>query len=432
MRIFGWDERDSYMSDAAPRLLVPVNWKNAEFYTRNMMNVVSAAVTSYEKHAPRRLRRFTGFLFLLFASITPAVPVDLRRHSGSNLGWRVFWVSALICFLYDFGMTAAFTYFCGTLYGHDPNVMYFLNDHANLVDYFIICPAYVGASCWIIYLLLSKSKFIAGLADELSGALRHRPAEHAQRGKKGQANSTTWHYVRHHVLFPILVLAFTVGSTWSYIHDILNSSAITRRYWFMSDPGTTAHRHLNMAGYHYVVLNFLLLLVTVIAVMSFFRMFIETVRVGNNIHPESGRLPCRFTDLRRNLSHFTEAYIVAKALCLVYVFNIFTWEFSDLVVAKNNLNVARGMISAMALLFISFPRYFVEYKWQLCRQYATTEDREQFGDATIRSTGQVTMARILDTAIGFWILESTRDSVLNPVWQHFTTWGAYLRHWIHG
>jgi len=223
-------------------------------------------------------------------------------------------------------------------------------------------------------------------------------------------------FIRHHAIFPIAVIIFTFITTRYYIYDTLHSTEIHHRYWFMSDQGAQGFRRLNIAGYHYAILNFLLLLVTVTAVMSFLRMFIETVRVGNNIRSESGKLPCKFADLRRNLSHFTEAYIVAKALCFIYILNIFTWNYSELVVTKDNLSMARGILAVMALFFISFPRYFVEYKWQQCRQLAPTADKDKYGEESIRNAGQVTLARIFDVVIWFCFLQSLLYEFIKPIW----------------
>ena len=136
--------------------------------------------------------------------------------------------------------------------------------------------------------------------------------------------------------------------------------------------------------------------------MSFFRLFIETLRVGNMITNETVSQHMSFEAIQHTLKYFTESYLVAKALCIVYLLNIVTWNFSALK-HTNNYWISVIMIMVMALIFISYTRYYVEYQWHIYKHHdGQMKKPERF--RSIRSERDRLLAKILDWAISFILI----------------------------
>jgi hypothetical protein len=391
-----------------------ITWEAIGHYESHLMHYsCSIPLKLYRKVNQRfpLIYMLAHLLFLLFCYITPNVPVDLQ-HTGKKVrgwkvlfsgGWRVFWITGTVAFLFCMPGTIIATIRSGTFYGTQAGMEYFVQDPADLIDYLFICPIYVGFASWIIYLMLSKVRAIDNLADN---CLQRETIPRGERRRKQNPFTAICKAIREHALnFTtsfIAIAAFTYGMTYMYISNILTVSRVNKRYWFMSDTAINGHWQLNDAGKYYAVLNFFLLLVTAMAVMSFFRLFIETLRVGNRITKDTVNQHMSFEAIQHTLKYFTESYLVAKALCIVYLFNIITWNYSTLV-HTNNYWISVIMILIMAVIFISYPRYYVEYQWHNYKHHGGLMKSPE-PVKSIRSERDRVLAKLMDAAISLMLI----------------------------
>ena len=229
-----------------------------------------------------------------------------------------------------------------TYAGTESDTVYFSQDYHNLFFYLFVCPIYVGLCAWVIHLFMGRYRDISILADDLKG-------------------SNTKHWIVRFPLSITIALAAAAAVVYGYMRDILSISNVPETYWFMTAP-IDGSRYLNNVGVYYVILNFGLMLLTATAILCFFGMFFETLRVGDGVAALGKDGQTDFSILATRLGAFTEAYIVAKWLCADYILNITVWKISPLG-RTANVDIAYYAVTAMGLFFISFPRYYVELMW---------------------------------------------------------------------
>ena len=59
-------------------------------------------------------------------------------------------VAAALTFVMCFGVVFVWSAMVGTLIGSDPSRLYFLKDWANLLNYILLCPLYIGFGAVLI------------------------------------------------------------------------------------------------------------------------------------------------------------------------------------------------------------------------------------------------------------------------------------------
>lgn len=337
------------------------------------------------------LSPFGQFLF----TISPGVPVDLRKRFAGTRERSVGIISLLYGFFFCFCFTALICWSQGTLYGSDPNRLYFLKDRWNIILYVVVCPVYVALSCRLIIVTFKHWAALSDFAHELAPASRPPEARRLSLA-----------------LFTIFLLcAFFITN---YMYDVLDPNNVKTLYWFMNEAAG-GPRTLNRAGYYYVVLNFSLLFITALGIFCFFSLALEVIWVGNGI--KTGKVS-DFRILRKKLDSFTEAYVIAKLLAADYIVNAFIWKASPLGQTAN-LRAAGLVLTAVGVFFLAVPRLYVELKWFQYRTLSAggPDEEEDYYKDLRRGKLQIWM-HVLDTfffggfVASFWGLDVNLTKLL--------------------
>lgn len=321
-----------------------------------------------------RFVRGWGMIFVqLFLTISPNVPVDLRKSLGETTTKRLFSVSLGLAMFFCFFVTALLCFIEGTLFGSDPSRRYFVQDGWNIILYIIVCPTYVALSCYLIALTIGEWSVLADYADA-----------------KAEPDSRTR---SSHRLYAVFFWAFLLCAVFitNYMYDVLNpglqDAAKARVYWFMQDL-EGGKRTLNRVGYYYLVLNFSLLFVTLLGLACFLSLAAEVIRAGNAKAVD--RIDS-FDALHVKLQSFTTAYLLAKGLTAAYVLNYFIWALSPLGKTENLL-AAQIALTVVGVFFIAVPRQYVELKWY--ELWSRSGKPFKYGDT--RPPHVIAIAQLLD------------------------------------
>lgn len=367
-----------------------------------MFSYLVAALEAISRRLPqpvRRLGRMIGqFWSRIFFTISPSVPVDLSRCVGEVVIRRLFIIAASIGLLFSLVFSIAFSWVDGTLYGSDPGRLYLLGDRWNLLLYTVCTPVYVALATCMVVLVVQHWARMATFRDRLGGQESHG---------------------RH--LGVALAIGFGLSALLitSYLRDALNPRVVRPTYWFVDVVNGV--RTLNRTGYYYLLLNFGLLFITLLAIAAFFTLSVEVLRVGRRL---SGGKVESFQELRDQLETFTTAYLLAKILAATYMFNAFVWKASPLG-TSSNIVVAGLAITVVGVFFIAVPRLYVELKWfQYAVVVARSEtSRDPYED--IRSPGVRLWAHVLDVVLiggfvsKFWDLDAKLHG--------FLTWLGFVQ-----
>lgn len=280
----------------------------------------------------------------LFLTISPSIPIDLRKSLSEMDPKRLFSVSYIIALFFCFFVTAILCLIEGTLFGSDPARRYFVGDGWNIFLYIFVCPTYCALSCCLIARTIKEWSILADYADA-KAAPDPRPRS----------------LYRFYAVFFLALLLCTIFIT-NYLDDVLNpamqDAAKARIYWFMHDLGGGL-RTLNRVGYYYVVLNFSLLFLTLLGVSCFLSLTAEVMRAGSAEDPE--RIDS-FDVLHVKLQSFTIAYLLMKGLAATYTVNFYVWAVSPLGKTENLL-AAQIVLTVVGAFFIAVPRQYIELKW---------------------------------------------------------------------
>src|SRR6185295_289812 len=119
--------------------------------TQTKLLLFGLAVTGARRIVPAPVRSFLGMLLL---GVTPNVPASLLSLGANSSPGRAGLIGALITFCFCFGGTVVATLVGGTFWGVDPSRIYFYQDRENLLNYAVLCPAYVG--CGVAFILFVR------------------------------------------------------------------------------------------------------------------------------------------------------------------------------------------------------------------------------------------------------------------------------------
>jgi len=297
------------------------------------------------RYTPRPLR--DGIYYSLFA-VSPELPTTLSKtfeFPGTKAGLaRVFLATLAIAF----GFTALMCALSGTLNADsDPATIRFFEDKWNLWLYLLVCPTYV-----------SLCVHIMDLAARHWGKRAVREA--SPRLKK----------LRRSRLFFTVVLVVVCSTLFvtNYLYNAVNTPAayngVPVTYWFLQagDGG----RILNQAGFFYVILNFMLISITFVAVMAYVALLLDALSIVNNL--ELGKCGSAATVVGE-LNAYLGAMLVAKWLAAVYIINIFIWTLSPIGAAtSDNLIMSVGGLVLVGWLGTMLPRIYMERRLRLYRQ----------------------------------------------------------------
>jgi hypothetical protein len=280
-------------------------------------------------------------------AISPAVPETFCSTLRAKPTRRALWWGYGLTFLFCFVAVLVWSLVDGTFSGNDRGRLYFSRDLTNIINYAILCPAYVGLSAQLVVLLvtcwahLSKPSVIT--ASGIAGVNPRLP-----RASVG--------------VTAFIVFAISAGTTVNFIWECLNPNVYPRIGWWVGRVAADGSRMLSPLGIYYALLNFTLLSVCLIAALAFLSLFLLCVRVGALINDQPLSSQLDFESLRSALSHFTQAYIVFKLLAVTLVLNAYTWRYSRMQPSF----LFHAMCAALVLFgvfFISVPRYYIELEW---------------------------------------------------------------------
>jgi len=269
---------------------------------------------------------------------------------------RAFWNGALITFFFCFVVISVWTAIEGSLYGTDKNKIYFINDYANLVNYFVLCPLYIGLNSMLICIILK------GWIN-----LKSIPKKFFSRNAKKP--------ILPFSILIIIVLSLSTIFTINYIYECQNPSTYQRVYWFIEAISKNGERVFSALGIYYILLTFILFNIAILAIMLFLTLFLFCIEVGKSIKETKGNEIINFDLLKDNLSYFTIGYIIAKGLIVLYMLNVITWKWQRPEGSVNFLIMA-VLLTFFGIFFVSIPRYYIELEWfkYKVRKYRFTKD----------------------------------------------------------
>lgn len=320
----------------------------------------------------------------LFLTISPSVPVDLRRGAGPGEVRYIFAASYVIALFFCLFVTGFLCWVEGTLQEGDPSRRAFLEDGWNLFFYAAVCPTYVGLSCALVAVTIRKWSDLADFADQTSGATPQRRSCY-----------------RVYSVFAGALILCTVFIT-NYMQDILHPTAVAaaqaKVYWFM-EAAVDNVRIPNRVGYYYISLNFALLFITLLGIACFLSLSAEVFRIGNaksvdKIHS--------FDVLHVQIRSFTTAYILAKGLAATYLVNYFVWAVSPLG-QTDNLLVAQIALTIVGGFFVAVPRQYVEMRWyELWQQSGKSFEFAETRPPRIKAVASFLDAAFIALIFGSW------------------------------
>ncbi|MEZ5017085.1 MAG: hypothetical protein R2800_08520 [Flavipsychrobacter sp.] len=322
-----------------------------------------------------------------FVKVAPNVPVNLKRSFTGAKGLHAGIIGFVLAFFFCFVVTVLGTWLNGTLFD-DPNsidnVRCFLNDKWNIFLYSFICPMYVGLTCWLVVVAVKGWGEIRAFKNE---------------ELKEEDKQTKFPLMKATALgFLILAVAFAL--TANYINDITKLAEIEKEYyWFFTKKN--GRFELGTLGIYYFLLNYTLLIITLIALTFFMSIYSMMMKVGKALASKESIDELDFLTLKTKLSVFTEAYILAKLLVGAYIVNIMVWVASPLGGGGNgtnaNIQVAVILMGIIGVFMISIPRYFVELQWYRLKNKSKMDNDLDVEYDDIRSFEIKLLATVLDT-----------------------------------
>lgn len=334
-------------------------------------------------------------LRLLFVDLAPDIPVSLTRSISGNTGKKAAIQGFLVAFIFCFIVTTIWTLLNGTFSGEDPNRLYFSRDTTNLILYTTICPLYVGLGCWLAVTVVSGWSEVKNLSVVI---------------KEENTLSQRRNPIKAPVL-AIVILGIAFFATSNYVSEVTAIGNVAKHYWFV-DYSEAIGRRLGSLGVYYFLLNFVLLVITLMSITFFMSSFSSLIEVGNALSVRSSKMDINFPILRVKLATFTEAYILAKWLTVLYMINIYLWRATPLG-RTTNLIVAAFFVSLIGVIFVSIPRYFLELQWHRYNYRIGQIDKDSEIYDDLRPFNMRIVASILDSLlIGGFILSFWSDRIL--------------------
>jgi hypothetical protein len=292
------------------------------------------------------IRQVLALWRLLFLDIAPSLPRSqvfaLTETGKLQIGAAAVLISWILCLV----IPSVWAVVIGVHDGADLRRVYFFDDWHNLVLYAVVVPGYVAGGAIVI-------------ATVTSGLWEIRELDRRICCPPLQVDRILWR-IPLLVLF-ILVVAIVLTST--YINDVSDVERIGRVYWFLDQlPGGEVR--LNPLGVYYFLLNFLLLLFTLVSLAFFMSAFGGTIKLANSLSAaEPGTIEAlEFDEIGLKLKTYVQAYFAAKVQIAFYIANFWIWEKSPLG-QTGNLMIAHLFLFLVGVLFLGFPRAYFELQW---------------------------------------------------------------------
>ncbi len=316
---------------------------------------------------------------LIFIRVAPEIPVSLKNSYTGPDGLRAGIIGFFTTFVFTFLANILGTSLNGTLIGDNENVVYFLQDWWNLALYILICPIYVGLTCWLVVLVIKSW-------NDIYDYQKNEINKNSKRNKFRIIKA---------IVLALLILSVAFFLTTNYINDVLTLKETNQFYWFLTE--IDGQYELRGIGIYYFLLNFSLLLVTLIALTFFMSIYKLLMKIGKSLatRQEVGKL--EFQEIKAKLSTFTEGYIVTKGIIAAYIINIWIWAASPIGKGTtSNLIIALALLTIIGFFLVSFPRYFVELQWYKLKLRASDKDILNKSYEDLRTFKVKVIAQVLD------------------------------------
>lgn len=353
------------------------------------MDMLSCASDTVQRFAV--LHFLSRWILSIPYLLAPGVPTTLHyptRSKASRAGLCWGWGLA---FTFCFMVTLIWSLLIGRAFGTDQTRLYFLHDSTNLIEYFFLCPAYVGLSVHFVVLLAANWARLSHPRGMVNTKALRLPNASAGIGV-------------------CLILLISSLVTVSFIRGALDPMVSPKVGWWVDHVAPDNSRVLSSLGIYYALLNFTLLAICVTAALAFLSFFLLCVRFGRMIAQQSVRNSISFAAVREMLSDFNEAYVTLKLLSAVLVLNLHTWKWA---VEKETIVflVLKAVLLIFGVVLISIPRYYIELEWYSFRERRasahnaeTSQDSDDVrGSAWVRGVTKAVDGLIL-TNIGFGFL----------------------------
>lgn len=299
-----------------------------------------AGKRSYDFLRAHLPKKSIDLAYYLVFSITPEVPrsVWLNFHrKGNNLGLAR---AALLTVVFTFIFTSGFAMSDGRFWrDSDPHRLQFLEDAGNVILYGVVCPAYVALCTGIM-----------GVATQFW----------AQRIESPDYAAIPLVRIRPYRSLIGLLIVFAGSSVMisKYQYDLIYNQHMTVQYWFITMVNGV--RIPNMTGFYYLLLNFCLLCVTLLGVLSYISLAGQAIRDARNIRSDDDRDPVAIVG---QFYSFQYAAALARLLVICYMLNTLVWRFTPMADAtQTNIFATFFMIIAIGVAGTWLPRFYVEHK----------------------------------------------------------------------
>lgn len=326
------------------------------------------------------IRMLVKVVHFLFVDLAPSLP-KTRVFSLTDRGrWQIFLSAYAVTFVFCFVVTTIWSLAIGTFDGNEANVRYFSEDWQNILLYTVVCPAYVGLGTVLIASVVGGYWELKRLEEEVGAS---RP------------DSTQLRWRVPAVVVFVLAVAFVLTSL--YISDVTDLEKVGAVYWFVEEvsPGQV---RLTSLGVYYFLLNFTLLLITLVSLAFFMSAFAATVRVASALTaggPESYP-DVTLESMKTKLQTFVGAYLAAKLQVGAYIVNFWIWQKSPLGNTAN-IVVAHVFLVLVGVFFLAIPRDYIELQWRRFRRLSKEADSEDLNVEHLVDGRAAVWATVIDT-----------------------------------
>jgi len=306
------------------------------------------------------IRMLVKIVRFLFVDLAPSLP-KTRVFSLTERGrWQIFLSAYVVTFIFCFVVTTIWSITVGTFDGNEANVRYFSEDWQNIVLYTVVCPVYVGLGTVLI-------------ASVVGGYWELKRLEEEVGAQSSESTKLRWRVPA--VIVFILAVAFILTSL--YISDVVDLEKVGAVYWFVEEVSPGQLR-LTSLGVYYFLLNFTLLLITLVSLAFFMSAFAATVRVASALTAGSPEKYPAVTleSMKTKLQTFVGAYLAAKLQVGAYIVNFWIWQKSPLG-NTGNIIIAHIFLVLVGVFFLAIPRDYIELQWRRFRRLtkeAASED----------------------------------------------------------
>lgn len=303
------------------------------------LHLFAIVVDWFQKHslAKKMFSPVYSFLFAIAPEVPSSFSVIVRRPPTRRAFLWGYFLGFIFCFVVIF----VWSVINGTWHGSDPHRLYFSSDRENLINYLILCPAYVGFCSQLIVLTILGWNEITSSSDDLQPGL--------PKGSLG-------------LLF-LTVISVSAAFSVNYIAECLNPAIYPRIGWWVGFVTVDGVRVLSRLGIYYALLNFVLLVVCITALMAFVSMFFLCLRFGDRLSHLPPNSEATIESIRKSLAAFTEAYIVLKLLVVALMLNAYLWKYFSHPSHSLNLVVLGLVLTVVGVFLVSLPRYYIELQW---------------------------------------------------------------------